>query len=306
MKKRILPLLASLCCSAVGCSHPGFQELGSQVLSSTGYMSQSQAQGIMSASSNLVKSQEELLPEQEYYLGRAVSATVLGQYPPRRSQAATEYLNKIGMTLASVSDAPETFGGYHFMVVESPQINAFSAPGGFVYVSSGFIKELPDEDAVAAVLAHEIAHVVKRHGVNAISNAKLFSALTEFSTTGASIAASQVSSPVDLGEITGVFAESVSGVVDTLLTKGFDRSQEYEADLYAAELLQRAGYDPNALVRVLGILESHSKEEAKDGGWYATHPAPADRVAELSSDFTFPAPEKAPAARQARFAALRH
>jgi beta-barrel assembly-enhancing protease len=301
MKKQLLSLSVAFCCSA--CSNPGLQQLSSQVLSSTGYVSQSQADSLVSASSNLVKSQEDLLPEQEYYLGRAVSATVLAQYPPRRSESATSYLNKIGMTVASVSDTPETFGGYHFMIVESPQINAFSAPGGFVYVSSGFIKELPDEDAVAAVLAHEIAHIVKRHGVNAISNAKLFSSLTEFSQAGASIAASQVSSPVDLTQITGIFAESVSGVVDKLLTKGFDRRQEYEADLYAAELLQRAGYDPNALVRVLGILESHARGE--EGGWYATHPAAGDRIAELDSDFTFPPPAQVPAARQGRFSTLR-
>lgn len=299
MNKLTLSIFIAFC---AGCSHPGLQQIGTHVLSSTGYVSESQAVGLMSAGGSLVKSQEDLLPEQEYYLGRAVSATVLAKFPPRRNEAATAYLNKIGMTLASVSETPETFGGYHFISVESTEINAFSAPGGFVYVSSGFLKELPDEDAVAAVLAHEIAHIVKRHGVNAISNAKLFSALTEFTQAGASIAASQVSSPIDLGEITGIFAESVSGVVDTLLTKGFDRSQEYEADLYAAELLGRAGYDPNALVRVLGVLESHAKGE--QGGWYATHPAPADRISELSSDFSFPQPQDPPAARHSRFAAL--
>lgn len=273
------------------------------MLSSTGYVSQAQASSLISAGDNLVKSQEELLPEQEYYLGRAVSANLLAKYPPQQNAASTAYLNKIGMTLASVSDTPETFGGYHFIAVQSKEINAFSAPGGFVYVSSGFLRELPDEDAVAAVLAHEIAHVVKRHGVNAISNAKLFSALTDLGQASASVAASQVSSPIDLGEITGIFSESVSGVVDKLLTKGFDRRQEYEADLYAAELLQRAGYDPNALVRVLGVLETHAKGE--QGGWYATHPAPSDRISEISSDFSFPAPQDPPSSRRARFSALK-
>jgi len=296
-------LLAFFAFTSLGCSNPALQQMGADVLASTGYVSSSQATGLMSAGSHLVKSQEELTPEQEYYLGRAVSATVLAKYPPRRNPTSTEYINEIGMTLASVSDAPETFSGYHFAIVESSQINAFSAPGGYVYVSSAFVKELPDEDAVAAVLAHEIAHIVKRHGVNAISNAKLFSALTEFSQQGASIAASQVSSSVDLGAITGVFAESVSGVVDTLLTKGFDRSQEYEADLYAAELLQRAGYDSNALVRVLGILETHSQGEHE--GWFATHPQPIDRIEELKADFSFPAPQVVPAAREARFAKIR-
>lgn len=295
-------LIASLI--LCGCANQNFQQIGAGVLASTGVVSHDQAAGVLSAGSALVKSQEELTPEQEYYLGRAVSAKVLTEFPPKRNVASSKYLNEIGMTLVGVSDMPETFSGYHFAIVDSAQINAFSAPSGFVYVSSAFIKELPDEDAVAAVLAHEIAHVVKRHGVNAISNAQLFSALTQFSAQGASIAASQISSPVDLGPITGVFAESVSGVVDTLLTKGFDRSQEYDADLYAAVLLQRAGYDPNALIRVLTILKEHSAGEHE--GWYATHPQPAARIGELESEFSFPAPlTTVPPARQARFAALR-
>ena len=287
----------------LGCSNAGLQQVGAGVLASTGVVSSEQATDMLATSNKIVKSQEELTPEQEYYLGRAVSAKVLAQFPPKRGALSTNYLNEIGMTLVAVSDSPETFKGYRFAIVESPQVNAFSAPSGFVFVSSAFLRELPDEDAVAAVLAHEIGHVVKRHGVNAISNAQLFSTLTEFSQQGASIAASQVSSPVDLGPITGVFAESVGGVVDTLLTKGFDRSQEYEADLYAAELLQRAGYDPNALVRVLTILKEHS--EGEHDGWYATHPQPEDRIEELEGEFSFPPAEPVPARRQARFAALR-
>ena len=287
----------------LGCSNTGLQQVGAGVLASTGVVSQQQATDMFATGSKLVKSQEELTPEQEYYLGRAVSAKVLAQFPPKRGALSTKYLNEIGMTLVAVSDSPETFKGYRFAIVESSQINAFSAPSGFVFVSSAFLRELPDEDAVAAVLAHEIAHVVKRHGVNAISNAQLFSALTEVSQQGVSIAASRVSSPVDLGPITGVFAESVGGVVDTLLIKGFDRSQEYEADLYAAELLQRAGYDPNALVRVLTILKEHS--EGEHDGWYATHPQPGDRIEELEGEFSFPPAEPVPARRQARFAALR-
>lgn len=294
---------AALFVLAMGCSNQGFQQIGAGVLASTGVVSHQQASGMLAAGNKLVKSQEELTPEQEYYLGRAVSAKVLAEFPPKRGALSTKYLNEIGMALVAVSDSPETFKGYRFAIVESSQINAFSAPSGFVFVSSAFLRELPDEDAVAAVLAHEIGHVVKRHGVNAISNAQLFSALTEFSQQGASIAASQISSPVDLGPITGVFAESVSGVVDTLLTKGFDRSQEYEADLYAATLLQRAGYDPNALVRVLEILKAHSAGEHE--GWYATHPQPEARIEELQGEFAFPPVQPVPAPRQARFAALR-
>ena len=143
---------------------------------------------------------------------------------------------------------------------------------------------LPDEDALAAVLAHEIAHVARRDGANAISNATLFAALSEASVQGASITAGQVATP-GVSLLTDALSESADGVVEKLLTKGFDRSQEYEADLYAARLLQRAGYDPAALVRVLKILETETGKET--GGWFATHPAPADRIDELQDEFTF-------------------
>jgi predicted Zn-dependent protease len=275
-----------------GCSNPAFKSIGTSILTSTGVVDPQQADGIFSAGAKIAKSQQDLTAEQEYYLGRAVSAKLLAQYPPVSNAELTKYVNKVGMALAAVSDLPETFGGYRFIVVNSPHINAMSAPGGFVFVSTGFLKKLPDEDALAAVFAHEIGHVVARHGVKAITNASLFSALGDAAATGVSVAASQTSAPVDLGPITGVFSDSVNGVVDKLLTKGFDRGQEYGADLYAAQLLQRAGYDPRALARVLEILEKETSKD--DSGWFQTHPDPDDRLGELEDDFTFPSPARQP------------
>lgn len=282
----------------VGCATTSLDQIGANALAATGYVDPTQAQGLFSAGRKVVASQEELTSEQEYYLGRAVSAKLLNSYPPKLDGAKTRYLNEIGMTLVSVSDAPETFGGFHFAVIESPTINAMSAPGGFVYLSSGFMNLLPDEDALAAVLAHEIAHVVKQDGAHAISNAKLFSALSEASAQGASIAAGQVGAP-ELSILTTALSDSVDGVMEKLLTKGFDRSQEYRADLYAAQLLQRAGYDPSALVRVLKILEAQTGKDT--GGWFATHPAPVDRIEELQDEFTFSAGAAEPHSRTARF-----
>lgn len=299
----IATVLAVVAISFVGCAaNSQFNQIGAAVLSQSGYVTESQAKGLLDVSSKLAKSQEALTAEQEYYLGRAVSAKVLGTFPPKLEANKTRYLNEVGMSLVAVSEMPETFGGYHFAVVESPTINAMSAPGGFIYVSSGFIDALQDEDELAAVFAHEIAHIVHQDGVNAISNAALFSALSQASAQGASIALSNSGAPVDLSAITATFSNSVEGVMEKLLTKGFDRSQEYKADLYAATLLQKAGYDPRALVRVLTILKERSGGSSE--GWYATHPEPADRIEELDSDFTFPAIDSPSSARQARFASV--
>ena len=288
-------LCSVLLCS---CAKTGLDQIGADALAATGYIDATQAQGILSAGRKVAASQEKLTAEQEYYLGRAVSAKLLSTYPPKLDGAKTKYLNEIGMTLVSVSDDPETFGGYHFGVIDSPTINAMSAPGGFVYLSSGFVKVLPDEDALAAVLAHEIAHVARRDGANAVSNATLFSALSEASAQGASIAAGRMGAP-EVSVLTDALSDSVTGVTEKLLTKGFDRSQEYRADLYAAQLLQKAGYDPSALVRVLKILEAETSKDS--GGWFATHPAPADRIEELQDEFSFGAVAVEPGARRARF-----
>lgn len=297
--------LSLFCFSAVfaGCSNPAFKNLSSTILAQTGYVNQSQLEGVLNAGEGLVKSQTSLTNEQEYYLGRAVSAKLLATFPPSSQSSLLSYVNKVGGAVAGVSDVPETFGGYHFVIVDSPQINAMSAPGGYVFVSSGFLKLLPDEDALAAVLAHEVAHVVKRHGVNAISNGALFSALGAFTKASASIAVSNSGTSLPLSEITDVFGDSVSGVTDKLLTSGFDRSQEYEADLYAANLLIKAGYDPSALVKVLEILRQHTSSDKS--GWYATHPDPEDRIDELEDEIEFDkAHPPASTARKSRFASV--
>ncbi len=298
-----LLLLISASSCFFGCQSAAFKQITSRVLAETGYVNSSQVDSVLGAGGKLIKAQESLTPEQEYYLGRAVSAQLFARFSPVSSTELIQYVNRVGAIVAGVSELPETFGGYHFIVVDSPEVNAMSAPGGFVFISTGFLKEIPDEDGLAAVLAHEVAHVVKRHGANAISNSNLFSAIADVTSAGVSIAKSNTSSSVDLAPITSLFEDSVTGVVDKLLTKGFDRSQEYEADLYAAELLQRAGYDPKALVRVLEILEKRTN--ADGGGWYATHPSPGNRVDELEDDFAMPNPPlPLSAVRAARFSAI--
>lgn len=284
------------------CANSEFTQLGASVLSSTGYVSESQAKGFLLAGSKAIKSQEELTPEQEYYLGRAVSARILGTYPPKLDAGLTRYVNNVGQVIVSVSDLPETFGGYHFAVIESDEINAVSAPGGFVFISRGLLRSLKDEDSVAAVLAHEVAHIVHRDGVSAISNSNLFGALTEASRQAAEVGMSKSSVPVDIGPLADLFSKSVTDLTEKLLVTGYDRSQEYKADAYAVELLRRAGYETNALTRALGTIEGGTSPER--GGWFETHPAPSKRIKELE-EAGDSSPKQGPSvARAARFAKI--
>lgn len=286
---------ASLLLAALGACTPEMRQMSSGILSSTGLVSSSQAEAMIDAGGKLSKAAQGLTDEQEYYLGRSVSAMVLDRYPRLPASGFTPYLNKVGIGLARHSDKPETFAGYHFAVLDSDQINAVSAPGGFVFVSRGFIKRLPDEDTLAAVLAHEIGHIVKGHGVSAISSSNVTEALL---LVGKEVAASQGSAPVQ--QLTGLFGDSVNQVFEALITNGYSRSQEYEADAYAAELLRRTGYNPQALVQVLDILAT--EEGNASGGWMETHPKAAKRKGQVEDELSVPANAEAKrAARRARF-----
>jgi predicted Zn-dependent protease len=303
MRRAFITVAAVVSSALLGaCANSDFAELGASVLSSTGYVGESQAKGFLLAGSKVIKSQEELTPEQEYYLGRAVSARIFAKYPPKLDSALTRYVNKIGQVIISVSDLPETFGGYHFAVVESDEINAVSAPGGFVFISQGLIHRLKDEDSLAAVLAHEVAHVVHRDGVSAISNSNLFGALTEASRQAAAVGISKSSVPIDIGPLVDMFSRSVTDLTEKLLVTGYDRSQEYKADAYAVELLHRAGYDTNALTRALGAIESSTGTEHR--GWLETHPAPEKRVAKLAEISTSSSGQGPATVRTARFAKI--
>ena len=106
-------------------------------------------------------------PVEEFYLGRKVAAQVLGAYPKRLAQDSpiTQYVTKVGATLALASRAPYPYRPYTFIVLDEKEVNAFAAPGGIIFITTGMISFLPNEDALAGVLGHEIGHVELRHGV---------------------------------------------------------------------------------------------------------------------------------------------
>ncbi|MFN8389810.1 MAG: M48 family metalloprotease [Bdellovibrionota bacterium] len=290
-------VIALAALSLVSCADGQFNSLGSGLLSSTGLVNGSQADSLMKFGSGVAKGVQSLSPEEEYYLGRGVAATVLGRYRPYNNAAVNAYVNKVAVTVAAFSDRPDTFGGYHVQILDTPEINAVSAPGGFIFISTGFLKLIPNEDALAAVLAHEVGHIVKGHGVKAISQANLTQA---FLLLGKEAAASQGGNVVQ--ELTATFGDSITDITNTLLSKGYGRSQEYEADAYGAEVLQRAGYNPQGLKVMLSRLEE-AAHAAPSGGWMSTHPAPEDRINEVAKSLPAARPESAgEAARNARFA----
>ncbi len=263
----------------------------------TGTVTEEQAQSIVRTGEALGSAMEHLTPENEYWIGRTVTATILSRYPPYDRPNLNRYVNLVGQTLALFSERPETFGGYHFLVLDSDEINAFAGPGGLITVTRGMLRLCRTEDELAAVLAHEIGHVQHRHGLQAIKKSRWTGAFTTIVAE-----AGKTLGGADLAEAVRAFEGSISDVMQTLVNSGYGRAAEREADAAAVRILRAAGYDPRALVTMLQEM----KRRLKPGGldFAKTHPDPEERIqAVLKMIGAGGAPTPPPPERQSRFAA---
>jgi beta-barrel assembly-enhancing protease len=251
-------------------------QVGTSVAKSQGIVTEAQAKSITRSTTAISKSLEDFTPEQEYYIGRSVGAVIVNRYKPYPNAQANSYLNLLGQTLAQASDRPETFGGYYFLILDSDEINAFAAPGGLIFVSRGMLRCCRSEDAVAAVLAHEIAHIQLRHGIQSIEKGRRTQALTTLAAEGAKTFGKK-----ELADLTRTFEGSINDITSTLINNGYSRSFEKEADASAVRTLSSTGYNPNALVAMLREMEKRLKPGGLD--FAKTHPSPGSRIADIES-----------------------
>lgn len=269
-------------------------KLGGAIGVSSGLVSGEQVQSMTKVATAVAKTFEDITPEQEHYIGRSVGAVIVNKYNAYPNAAANDYLNLVGQTLAQASDRPETFGGYHFLVLDSDEINAFGAPGGLVFVSRGMLRCCKTEDAVAAVLAHEIGHIQLRHGLQAIDKSRLTQALTTLGAEGAKSLGGR-----KLADVTKAFEGSITDVTSTMVNNGYSRGFEREADMAAVTILSRVGYNPAGLVAMLREMGKNLKPGGLD--FAKTHPSPGSRIEEIESRNAGWKALSAPPARQARF-----
>lgn len=267
--------------------------LGTIVGEQKGYITSTQGDSIRKGTSAVAKSLEEFTPEQEYYIGRSVGAVVLSKYKVYANGPLNDYVNILGQTLAAASDKPDIFAGYHFLVLDSNDINAFATPGGHIFVTKGLIRCCKSEDALAAVLAHEIGHVQLRHGMQSIEKARTTQALTIIATEGAKNLGSS-----EVAQLTDTFSGVISDITNSLINNGYSRSFEYQSDQAAVILVRRLGYNPQGLIEMLQAMGKTLKKGGLD--FAKTHPAPGDRIKEIQSKQKF-ASIVEPGARQERF-----
>jgi predicted Zn-dependent protease len=216
----------------------------------------------------LKKMTGEVAPQEEITIGGNLISGLLGAAPLVEDQALQQYVNDVGYWIASRSsrkDLPWTFG-----VIDSSGINAFAAPGGYVVITLGLYNLLENEAQLAGVLAHEIAHVVRKHHLKALQK----SMQREFWTDLTIIAANdkENSRKLEILVNTGV----------QLYATGLDRKDEHDADLRGVVLAARAGYDPFALLDVLTTIDSINPAAEELTVMLNTHPPISDRLTRLA------------------------
>tara|TARA_B100001057_G_scaffold328307_1_gene328641 strand:- start:1664 stop:3091 length:1428 start_codon:yes stop_codon:yes gene_type:complete len=210
---------------------------------------------------------------QEIQMGREYNAQILKQYPVYQDQSLQEYVQSIGESLALKSHRPELV--YRFTVLDSPDINAFALPGGYIYINRGLMSYLSSEEELAAVLGHEIGHVTARHSVRQYSQAQLMGILS-------------TAVEINSGRTAGNLANLASGA----LLSGYGRDMELEADDLGAQYIYQEGYSPQGMYEVLSVLkdqEIYSKKIAEQRGQeprsyhgvFASHPSNDLRLQEV-------------------------
>jgi len=216
--------------------------------------------------------------EDEYYLGRAVAANILSAYKPYTQEPAlTQYLNRICQTLVINSPQAVSFNGYHVIILDSSEYNAFATPGGHIFITKKLAEAAASEDMLAAIIAHELAHILLKHGIAIINDMKLTDEMTAAANRAANFADKNNAAAKQLM----LFRDSIATTMDTMLKNGYSRSQEFEADREAVAILLRSGYDPAALQDMLKVLQRVQKSQK--GGFNTTHPSPADRIANVEN-----------------------
>jgi Zn-dependent protease with chaperone function len=203
--------------------------------------------------------------EREIAIGRQLAAQVDRESPIITEPVINEYVNRIAQNLVLHSDSKVPFT---VKIIDADDVNAFALPGGFLYVNRGLIEAAENEAEVAGVLAHEIAHVAARHGVEQASKGELLN---------------YASIPlIFLGGWGGYIVRQVAGLAVPLTFLKFSRGAEKEADRLGAQYMWASGYDPNALITFFEKLQA--KDKKKPGTLakvFSTHPMTGDRIAEV-------------------------
>jgi predicted Zn-dependent protease len=201
---------------------------------------------------------------EEIAIGRQIAGNLLGASPLVKDAKLQKYVNQVGEWVASQSERPDL--PWHFGVIQSDDVNAFAAPGGYIFVTLGLYRLLQNEADLAGVLGHEIGHVIRQHHLKILQQSKLVD-------LGGKALSKEVGGSDKVQQLIGSGAEIVA--------RSLDKNAEFEADRIGVVLATRAGYDSFGLPGVLQQIGHFAKDEGSVALLFKTHPHPDDRLAQL-------------------------
>lgn len=202
--------------------------------------------------------------DEEVQMGNQVHGEVVKQYPLSTNAGLASRIQRIGQKLAQVSDRQDY--EYQFYVLESKDINAFTVPGGRIYIFNKLAEGLKTDDELAAVLAHEVGHCAARHTIKKFQAAMIYNLGTEI-----------LFSQVQMSEFVKQVASLSSNTLMSLIFSSYGREDEYVSDRLGLKYMRLAGYDLQGMVQVLEFLEKESKDP-KIPLILRTHPYVSDRI----------------------------
>lgn len=228
----------------------------------------------------------EVTEEDEIDVGQEAAAVLLGAVPLVNNKPVQRYVNRVGHWVAlhtERSHLPWKFG-----LLESDDLNAFAAPGGYVFVTKGLMLKMDSEAELAATIAHEIVHVLEKHHLAAVKKgAKMSLAISVLSSN------TKKEKREHLEKISSGFKE--------LYSRGLSKDDEYQADRQGLVITARAGYDPYGLPAVLQSMESMNPQSESLALMYKTHPTPTQRLGLLAQHYDYVEPYAEQAQVQKRF-----
>ncbi len=208
----------------------------------------------------------------EIRFGKEVAARILGKFRLYDDEKATRYVNLIGKGLASYSSRPEI--EFRFAVIDTDMINAFAAPGGYIFITKGTLETIDNESQLAGVIAHEITHVTEKHIVRELnirgSDDSALSGLSSVLAGGSS------------ETMRAAFMQMVDKAQEILFEKGLKKEDELSSDRMSVILLGNAGYDPSAYSDLLKKIRDTEKEKKNIKVVSSTHPDFNERLKAVS------------------------
>lgn len=230
---------------------------------------------LANAGKSLVKSSRGVGDEEERVIGQAAGEQVLAGRPVLDDPVLQQYVNRVGTWLAMHSERPEL--DWHFAVLDSDDINAWAAPGGYVFITRGMLGLMDSEAELAGVLAHEIVHVLDRHHLEAIRKQAGLSGVMKLGMVAWQASqAGEGGSGVDPDQV--AMAKKVEESAGKLYARGLSRGDELDADRKGMVIAARAGYDPWALVVVLQRIQSLKADNSALTTFFRTHPNTGERI----------------------------